>query len=81
MDLLLTAGVPWPRILWVVIMDWIMIVTGLIGALVPSRYKWGYFTFGCAAMFYIFWTMAGPARRSAKMLGGPVSRCYQSAGV
>lgn len=46
LDLLLTAGMPWPTILWVILVDWIMIVTGLVGALVKSTYKWGYFAFG-----------------------------------
>lgn len=46
LDLLLTAGMPWPTIFWVILCDWIMIITGLIGALVVSRYKWGYFAFG-----------------------------------
>ena len=46
MDLLLTAGMPWPTILWVIFVDEVMIVTGLVGALVRSSYKWGYFTFG-----------------------------------
>jgi bacteriorhodopsin len=41
MDLLLTAGVPWPSIIWTVFLDWVMIVTGLIGALISTRYKWG----------------------------------------
>jgi bacteriorhodopsin len=45
-DLLLTAGMPWPTILWVIIVDEIMIVTGLVGALVETRYKWAYFVFG-----------------------------------
>jgi bacteriorhodopsin len=72
---------PWQRILWVIIMDWVMIVTGLVGALTASQYKWGYFTFGCAAMLYIFWTMLVPARRSASRLGPAVSRCYNSTGV
>jgi bacteriorhodopsin len=81
LDLLLTAGTPWPRILWVIIMDWIMIVTGLVGALTPSRYKWGFYAFGCAAMFYIFFTLLGPARRSASFLGSDISRCYNSAGL
>ena len=43
MDLLLTAGMPWPSIVWTIFLDWVMIVTGLIGALVKSRYKWGKF--------------------------------------
>ena len=46
MDLLLTAGMPWVTILYVILIDWIMIITGLIGALVSSSYKWGYFAFG-----------------------------------
>lgn len=46
MDLLLTAGMPWPTVLYVILVDEIMIVTGLIGALVKSGYKWGYFAFG-----------------------------------
>ena len=47
MDLLLTAGLPWPTILYTIFLDEVMIVTGLIGALVKSRYKWGkiYFPF------------------------------------
>ena len=34
--------------------------TGLIGALVTSRYKWGFFAFGCAAMceYRIFTSIA-----------------------
>lgn len=39
MDILLTAGLPWPTILYTVLIDEIMIVTGLIGALVTSSYK------------------------------------------
>lgn len=46
LDLLLTAGMPWPTILWVILVDWVMVVCGLVGALVRSRYKWGYFAFG-----------------------------------
>lgn len=46
MDLLLTAGMPWPTLIWVILVDWVMIVTGLVGALVVSSYKWGYFAFG-----------------------------------
>lgn len=46
LDLLLTAGMPWPTVLWVILVDEIMIVTGLVGALVRSIYKWGFFTFG-----------------------------------
>ena len=39
MDLLLTAGLPWPTIIYTILIDEIMIITGLIGALVTSNYK------------------------------------------
>ena len=33
---------------------WLVVVNGLIGALVASLYKWGYFTMGVLALFYIW---------------------------
>ena len=32
----------------------VMVITGLVGSLVPSTYKWGYYTFGLFALFYIW---------------------------
>lgn len=78
-----------------------MIVTGLVGALVKSRYKWGkmmidykihsknlanlhslgFFAFGCAAMFYIFYNVAWEGRIHAKRLGSDVYRVYLICGV
>ncbi|KIV81780.1 hypothetical protein PV11_03940 [Exophiala sideris] len=81
MDLLLTAGMPWPTILWIILLDEIMIVTGLIGALVKSRYKWGFYVFGCMAMFYIMWELAFPARKHAKVLGKDIHRSFVLCGV
>ncbi len=54
-ELLLTAGCPTNIILATIFADIVMIVTGLVGAFVVSTYKWGYFVFGCLAMFYVFW--------------------------
>lgn len=53
MDLLLTAGLPWPTILWTILIDEVIAVTGLVGALVASSYKWGYFVFAMFALFFI----------------------------
>lgn len=39
LDLLLTAGLPWPTILFTILLDEVMIVSGLVGALVHSNYK------------------------------------------
>jgi bacteriorhodopsin len=40
-DLLLTCGLPTPTILYVILANEVMVVTGLVGALVKSSYKWG----------------------------------------
>jgi bacteriorhodopsin len=76
MDLMLTAGMPWPTIAWVIVVDWIMIVTGLVGALVRSVYKWGYFAFGCFALLYIVYHLVWESRRNANAFGAEVGRCF-----
>ncbi|KAJ9602058.1 hypothetical protein H2200_013418 [Cladophialophora chaetospira] len=81
LDLLLTAGLPWPTIVWTIFLDWIMIITGLIGALTPSAWKWGWWTFGTVAMFYVFYNLAGVGRKRAKLLGSDIYRTYMICGV
>ena len=94
LDLLLTAGLPWPTVLYTLLIDEIMIITGLIGALVVSNYKvsmieygfqrymtnilaqWGYYVFGCAALFVVAWTVTWTARKHAAALGSDISRTY-----
>jgi len=76
MDLLLTAGMPWPTIAWVIFIDEVMIVTGLVGALVTSVYKWGYFAFGCAALVYIVYHLAWESRKHANKYGADVGRVF-----
>ncbi|GAB7359554.1 hypothetical protein MBLNU230_g6742t1 [Neophaeotheca triangularis] len=80
MDLLLTAGMPWPSILYTILVDEVMIVTGLVGALVYSRYKWGYFVFGCVALFWIVWVLVWEARRHAAALGKDIGRVFLMCG-
>jgi len=81
LDLLLTCGMPWPTILFVILLDEVMIVCGLVGALVQSRYKWAYFVFGCAALLYVVYKLAITGRRRAFSLGNDVHRVYTSCGV
>ncbi|KAF2103973.1 family A G protein-coupled receptor-like protein [Rhizodiscina lignyota] len=80
MDLFLTAGMPWPTILWVVLVDWVMVVSFLVGTLVESQYKWGYFAFGCAALFYILYQLVWEGRRHANALGNDVGRVFLASG-
>jgi bacteriorhodopsin len=76
MDLLLTAGMPWPTVLWVILVDEVMVVTGLVGALVRSSYKWGYFAFGCVALAYVVYVLVWEARRNANRLGNDVGKAF-----
>lgn len=75
-DLLLTAGMPWPSILIAILADEAMVVCGLVGALVPTSYKWGYFTFGTVAFFYVVWAVVFEGRRHAAALGGSIYKTY-----
>lgn len=81
LDLLLTCAIPWPTLLYVIAMDWIMIVTGLVGGLVQTTYKWGFFVFGCAAFFFVAYSVAFEGRSYAKALGSDVSKVYTICGV
>jgi len=76
MDLLLTAGMPWPTIMYVILVDEIMIVTGLAGALVRTSYKWGYFVFGCVALGFIVYVLAFEARKHANAMGKDIGRTF-----
>jgi len=80
-DLLLTAGMPWPTILFVILVDWVMVVTGLVGALVSSSYKWGFFAFGCAALVYITWMLVWDARVHANAVNREAGRTFLMCGA
>jgi bacteriorhodopsin len=67
--------------LYTILIDEVMVVTGLIGALVKSSYKWGYFTFGCAALLFIAWTVVFDARGLARNLGADINRVYTICGL
>ena len=38
--------------------------------------RWGYYVFGCVAMFLVFYTLADSARSAALSLGNDVHRAY-----
>ncbi|GAA6062297.1 hypothetical protein JCM10212_004385 [Sporobolomyces blumeae] len=76
LELALATGLPLSQIFILIFMDILMIITGLIGALVPSVYKWGFFTFGCAALFVIWYILLVPGRASAAHLGSDYHKAY-----
>ena len=45
-NLLFVAGMSWQSLVQIIIVSWIFVVTRLVGALVSTTYKWGYFVFG-----------------------------------
>ena len=69
LELVLATGLPLSDIIALIFFDIVMIVTGLVGGLVVSSYKWGYFAFGCAALVYIWFILLWPAMRSVTLLG------------
>lgn len=51
LDILLLAGLSIGDTLWILFADIAMIVTGLFGALLPNRYKWGGCHMSCRARY------------------------------
>ncbi|KAI1465358.1 bacteriorhodopsin [Daldinia caldariorum] len=80
LGVLLTAGVPTPTILATLLADEIMIVTGLIGALTRTRFKWGFWAFGTAALLFIVYELLFDARRHASTLGGAPKKTFMFCG-
>lgn len=76
LELLLVTGLPLSDIVLTIFADLVMIITGLIGSLVSSQYKWGLYAIGCFAMFYVFYMLYGPARASSHQLGSELARTY-----
>lgn len=54
LSVLLATGLSLSDIFTTIFMGEVIVVSGLVGALVHSTYKWGYFVFGVAALFYIW---------------------------
>lgn len=53
-----------------------MVVTGLVGALTQSSYKWGYFTIGCVAFFMMAYVILVVGMKHAAVIGSDVKRLF-----
>ena len=51
--LLLTTGLSLSDIFLTIFMIIVTVITGLVGALTPTPYKWGFFVFGVLTLFYV----------------------------
>jgi hypothetical protein len=63
------------------LLDEVMIITGLVGALVRSSYKWGYFVFAMAALFAVTWNLVWTARKHAMALGKDIHTAFLICGI
>ncbi|EIW72498.1 hypothetical protein TREMEDRAFT_17826, partial [Tremella mesenterica DSM 1558] len=81
LTLVLASGLPLSDIFALVFFDLVMIVTGLIGSLTASSYKWGFFLFGMVALVYIWYVLVGPARVSARLLGPAYGRTFTTSAI
>lgn len=61
---------------YTILMDEIMIITGLAGALVASSYKWGYFVFAMVALFFIAWNVLFVGVKHSRALSAEIGRTY-----
>jgi len=74
--LLAAAALPAPVIAVTLFFADAAVISGLVGALVPSDYKWGYFVLALASAAYVLYTIFGPGRISAAARGSDVARAY-----
>lgn len=58
-----------------------MIITGLVGALVASSYKWGYFVFAMFALFFIAYNVCYVGFFHSKHFSQQVHNTYRICGV
>lgn len=55
LSVLLPTGLSLSDIMTTLFMGVALVICGLVGALVHSTYKWGYYVFGCGALFYVWY--------------------------
>ncbi|KAI0831366.1 heat shock protein 30 [Trametes gibbosa] len=76
LELLLATGLSLSDIFTTLFMAVVLVITGLVAALVPSTYKWGYYTFGVAALFYIWYILLWHGPHTTFAAGGVLRRGY-----
>ncbi|KZT50896.1 family A G protein-coupled receptor-like protein [Calocera cornea HHB12733] len=76
LEVLLTTGLPATEVSATLFMQVVAFVSLLVGALVSSTYKWGYFVFGTAAILYVVVHLLAPARVGAGAIGTDVRSIF-----
>ncbi|EKM53781.1 uncharacterized protein PHACADRAFT_260297 [Phanerochaete carnosa HHB-10118-sp] len=76
LELLLATGLSLGDIVTTAFVSMVLVVMGLVGALVPSTYKWGYYVFGAIALFYIWFVLLWQAPRCTFAEAGTLRKGY-----
>lgn len=74
LGLLLAKNATVSNIVTTLFMAVVLVICGLVGALVTSQYKWGYFVMGVAALFYIWYSLFAHGSRESFGRRGDVNR-------
>jgi len=77
--LIIFAGLAWQQWVFVLLLDIGMIVTGLIGNLLPDNTKWAWWAFGCIFQIIIAIELFGNARKNAYAKGNKQGQVYMAA--
>jgi bacteriorhodopsin len=79
--LLLTSALPTPTLIYTLVMSEVAVVTRLVGALVKSTYKWGFYTFGLVAFFFVAYNIIFEGRSHARALGADINKAFTITGA
>ncbi|EJU04452.1 heat shock protein 30 [Dacryopinax primogenitus] len=72
----LASALPVSDIFGAMFMIDVTVICGLVGALTPSTYKWGYYGFGVGALIYTVSVLLGPGRISAGYVGSDIASIH-----
>lgn len=72
----LLAGVGWGTILFTILCVWTYTVSHLVGALVSTSYKWGFFAFGVFAYLLLAWKVLGVGRSYSNRLYADTTKTF-----
>ncbi|KAI0691576.1 heat shock protein 30 [Earliella scabrosa] len=81
LELLLATGLSLSDIFTAIFMSVVLVIMGLVGALVPSTYKWGYYVFGLFALSYIWYVLLWHGPRTTFAAGGVIKSGYRLASL
>lgn len=72
----LLAGVGYGTLLFTLLCVWVYTISHLVGALVSTQYKWGFFGFGVFAYLLLAWKVLGVGRSFATRLYVDASKTF-----